>query len=91
MLHLLRRQIMRFAVKDIKPAIRGKYLEGRYAKIHDWQSRLAESCKKDDKTTVPSVEAFKQYIRENPVAKMYLQGGLDQIPQTVTQYYVDED
>lgn len=91
MMNLLKRQVMRFAVKDIKPAIRGKYLEGRYAKIQDWQSRLAEACKKDVKATVPSVEAFKQYIRENPVAKMYLQGGLDQIPPWVVQYYVDED
>ena len=81
---------MRFGAKDAKPAIRGKYLEGRYNKIHDWQSRLATECKRS-KPVVPSVEAFKQYVRENPVAKMYLQGGLDQIPAIVKEYYEDED
>lgn len=51
---------------------------------------MAEACKKD-RQPVASVEAFKQYIRENPIAKMYLQGGLDQIPELVFEFYQDED
>lgn len=39
---------------------------------------------------VPEIEAFKAYIRNDPVAKMYLQGGLDQIPEYVTEFYTDE-
>lgn len=54
MLNLLRRQFMRFAVNDAKPFMRGKYLEGRYDKIHDWQSRLASECKRA-KPKVPEV------------------------------------
>lgn len=69
--------------------LRGKYLEGKYHKIHNWQAKLSKKCKTATRS-VPSIEAFKTYIRNDPVAKMYLQGGLDQIPEYVTQFYTDE-
>jgi hypothetical protein len=39
------------------------------------------------KLKVPVVEAFRDYIHENPLVKMYLQAGLDAIPETVQQFY----
>ncbi len=71
-------------------AIRGKYLEGKYDLIHRWQNKLARKCKLPTAKPVPSVEALRTHIKNDPVAKMYLQGGLDQIPEYVTQYIVDE-
>lgn len=35
------------------------------------------------KYQVPSVESFRKYIRNNPMIKMYLQSGLDSIPEVV--------
>ena len=40
--------------------------------------------------TVPVVEALREYIRENPLVRMYLQTGLDSIPATVEQYDKDD-
>lgn len=39
---------------------------------------------------MPVVEAFREYIRENPLVRMYLQTGLDSIPATVEQYDKDD-
>lgn len=36
------------------------------------------------------MEAFRTYIHENPLVKMYLQAGLDAIPETVEQFYETE-
>jgi phosphatidylserine decarboxylase len=38
---------------------------------------------------VPVVEAFREYIQENPLVQMYLQAGLDAIPETVQQFHED--
>lgn len=65
-------------------------MEGKWKAVGEWQAKLTGGCKlraesfrtglSKDTGAVASVEALKTYIRENPVAKMYLQGGLDQIP-----------
>ena len=79
---------------------RGRYLEGKWKAVGDWQAKLTSGCKVRTESfrtgltketgAVASVEALKTYIRENPVAKMYLQGGLDQIPEWVNEFYEDE-
>jgi hypothetical protein len=95
-MQLLKRLMMKAGTARPKQnfALRGKYLEGKFGAIKKWQSFLSHQCvlsRANKLPPVPSVEAFKKYIRENPVAKMYLQGGLDQIPARVTQYLEDED
>lgn len=44
-----------------------------------------------NKFKVPVVEEFRTYIHENPLAQMYLQAGLDAIPETVYQYHEHEN
>lgn len=40
---------------------------------------------------VQEVEDFRRYILENPIPKMYLQAGLDEIPKYVHEYVEAED
>lgn len=60
-----------------------------FSSVHKWQEKLTELSRKDKKK-VPEVEAFRQYIKENPIIKMYFQGALDQIPPTVLEYYPED-
>jgi hypothetical protein len=93
----LLKRLVRTAV-TINEQTRGKILEGKFKAASKWQAKLSALHKarsfglKGTKPFLPvqSVENFRKYIRENPVAKMYLQGGLDQIPQTIYEFYTDE-
>jgi hypothetical protein len=77
---------------------RGKVLQGKFKSVSNWCNKLNAAIKYDRLNegtkpfiVVPEVEEFRRYIRENPIAKMYLQGGLDQIPEYVHEYVTNED
>lgn len=97
MLQLLRKSRALFSFSKFESILpqRGKLFEKKWASINRWANQQRNQTNKNSKSYVncpelKEITAFKNYIRENPVAKMYLQGGLDQIPQVVQVYYVDE-
>lgn len=73
---------------DYKP-VRGRILDGMWEKVIKQQKFHNENWKKSlvfenrKKVKVPVVEAFREYIQENPLVQMYLQAGLDAIPEIV--------
>jgi hypothetical protein len=97
-MQLLKRLTKTFASRPPVP-LRSKLLQGKYNSVHGWCDKLKNQIKqrahgysKDiPYAPVAEVENFRQWIRENPVAKMYLQGGLDQIPHYVHEYVANED
>jgi hypothetical protein len=87
-MNLLKRLTCSFSLKGLAQcAQRGKVLEGKQASVRNWCKKLQSNINarahraygKDTKPFVPvqEVENFRRYIRENPIPKMYLQGGLD--------------
>jgi hypothetical protein len=71
-------------------------LRGKFESVSKWADKLNNLVKGkllSFKTfqEVKEVEAFRRYIKENPMVKMYLQGGLDQIPETVYDSVQNED
>lgn len=90
-MQLLNRLTKTFASKHVVP-LRSPILHGKYNSVHSWCDKLKNQIKQSSHglsrkvapyTPVAEVENLRQWIRENPVAKIYLQGGLDQIPHYV--------
>jgi hypothetical protein len=75
-------------------------IHGKYNSVHSWCDKLKSQIKQSSHglsrklapyTPVAEVENLRQWVRENPVAKIYLQGGLDQIPHYVHEKVTNED
>lgn len=75
---------------------RGKVLEGKWEEVAKQQKYHSQKWSNESKISprkmrkVPAVEDFRRYIHENPLTQMYLQAGLDAIPETVEQFH-DQD
>lgn len=69
-------------VSQIDNESRKKFIEAKFKYLTEWQQKISKAAKESN-NIVPEIQSFRKYIKENPIVKMYLQGGLDQIPEKV--------